>query len=432
MIANIPETPQKRVVIVGAGFGGLALAQKLAKEDLQVVLLDKNNYHQFQPLFYQVAMGGIEPSSIAFPLRKIFQKKKNVHIRITKVREIFTERKRIRTDLGEIWYDYLVLSIGTNTNFFGMQNIIENAIPMKSISEAIYLRNRVLENFEAALSTRDTDKIAGLMTVVVVGGGPTGTEVSGTLAEMKKMILPKDYPELDFNLMKIYIFESSDEVLKVMSDEAQKKGREYLEGLGVTVRTGERISDYVDGYAITSTGEKIRTDNLIWSAGVIANKIIGFPEEVYGRGGRMKVNQFNQVEGFNDVFAVGDLAAMSDDPDFPEGHPQLAQPAIQQGKLLAENLPKLIKGKPMEGFEYRDLGSMATIGRNKAVVDLPKWKFQGLFAWIVWMFVHLMAILGVKNKVLVFINWFWNYITYDQSLRLIIRPRLTKKVKSEM
>ena len=269
------------------------------------------------------------------------------------------------------------------------------------------------------------------MTMVVVGGGPTGTEVSGTLAEMKKMILPKDYPELDFDLMKIYIFESGDGVLKVMSEEASKKGLEYLEDLGVTVRIGERIADYVDGYAITSTGEKIRTDNLIWSAGVIANKIEGFPDTVYTRGGRIKVNQYNQVEGFTDVFAVGDLACMSGDEDFPEGHPQLAQPAIQQGKLLASNLIKFMNNKPMKGFEYNDLGSMATIGRNKAVVDLPKWKFQGLFAWFVWMFVHLMGILGVKNKVLVFINWFWSYMTYDQSLRLIIRPRVTKKVKAE-
>ncbi|WP_367914079.1 NAD(P)/FAD-dependent oxidoreductase [Leadbetterella sp. DM7] len=431
MIANIPETPRKRVVIVGAGFGGLALAQKLAQEEIQVVLIDKNNYHQFQPLFYQVAMAGLEPSSIAFPLRKIFQKKKNVHIRVTKVRAIHPERKKISTDLGEIWYDYLVLGIGTNTNFFGMQNIIENAIPMKSVSEAIYLRNRVLENFEAALSTRDQDKIAGLMTMVVVGGGPTGTEISGTLAEMKKMILPKDYPELDFNLMKIYIFESGDGVLKVMSEEASRKGKEYLEELGVTVRTGERIADYIDGYAITSTGEKIRTDNLIWSAGVIANKIEGFPPEVFGRGGRIKVNQYSQVEGFTDVFAIGDLAAMSGDPAFPEGHPQLAQPAIQQGKLLASNLLKLINDQPMKPFEYKDLGSMATIGRNKAVVDLPRWKFQGGFAWFVWMFVHLMGILGVKNKVLVFINWFWNYVTYDQSLRLIIRPRVTRKIKPD-
>ena len=431
MNPNIPETSQKRIVIVGAGFGGLALAQKLAGKDVQVVLIDKNNYHQFQPLFYQVAMAGLEPSSISFPLRKVFQKKRNVFIRITRVTAVNTKEKKITTGLGEISYDYLVLGLGTQTNFFGMKNIIDNAIPMKSISEAIYLRNRVLENFEAALTAQTQDEIEGLLTIVVVGGGPTGTEVSGTLAEMRKMILPKDYPELDLNRMKIYIFESGNEVLKVMSEEASGKGRQYLEELGIIVRTGERISDYVDGYAVTSTGEKIRTNNLIWSAGVVTNKIDGFPEETFGRGGRFKVNSFNQVEGFEDVFAVGDMAIMSGDSDFPEGHPQLAQPAIQQAKLLAKNLLKREQGKAMKPFQYRDLGSMATIGRNKAVVDLPKWKFQGLFAWYVWMFVHLMAILGVKNKILVFINWFWSYVTYDQSLRLIIRPRITSKTKAE-
>lgn len=423
MIANIPETSRKRVVIVGAGFGGLALAQKIAKEDFQVVLLDKNNYHQFQPLFYQVAMAGLEPSSISFPLRKIFQRRKNVHIRVTKVNSIKAEQKRIYTDLGEIWYDYLVLAMGTDTNFFGMQNIMQHAIPMKSVSEAIYLRNLVLENFEAALSTRNPDEIAGLMTMVVVGGGPTGTEVSGTLAEMKKMILPKDYPELDFDLMKIYIFESSPAILEVMSKDASEKSEQYLKELGVIVRTGERITDYVDGYAITSKGDKIRTNNLIWSAGVISNKIEGFTEEIYGRGRRMKVNQFNQVEGFEDVFAVGDQAIMSGDPNFPNGHPQVAQPAIQQGENLAKNFVKLNRGEAIKAFEYNDLGSMATIGRHKAVVDLPKWKFQGVFAWYVWMFVHLMSILGVKNKIMIFINWFWSYFTYDQSLRLIIKPK---------
>lgn len=429
MNPNIPETSHKRVVIVGAGFGGLAVAQKLANKDVQVVLLDKNNYHQFQPLFYQVAMAGLEPSSISFPLRKVFQKKRNVYIRITKVTGVDTEEKTVHTGLGPISYDYLVLGIGTNTNFFGMKNIIENAIPMKSISEAIYLRNRVLENFEAALTAKTRDEIEGLLTIVVVGGGPTGTEVSGILAEMKKMILPKDYPELDLNLMKIYIFESGSGVLKVMSDKASVKGRLYLEELGVTVRTGERIADYVDGYAITSTGEKIRTNNLIWSAGVTTNKIDGFPEEVYGRGNRLKVNVFNQVNGFEDVFAIGDMAAMSGDEAWPDGHPQLAQPAIQQAKLLSKNLLKLIKGKNMKPFKYKDLGSMATIGRNKAVVDLPHWKFQGVFAWLVWMIVHLFSILGVKNKLFVFINWFWSYVTYDQSLRLIIRPRITEKTK---
>jgi NADH dehydrogenase len=424
MNPNIPETNQKRVVIVGAGFGGLVFAQKLAKQDFQIVLIDKNNYHQFQPLFYQVAMAGLEPSSISFPLRKIFQHTPNVHIRITKVNALDSSKQSITTDLGEISYDYLVLGLGTDTNFFGNQNMMDKAIPMKSVSEAIFLRNRVLQNLEDALTTEDPLEREGLMNMVVVGGGPTGVEVSGTLAEMKKIILPKDYPELDFKLMKIYLFESSPEVLEVMSDEASAKGKEYLEQLGVIVKTGIRIVDFDGEYAYTSTDEKIRTNNVVWAAGVKANAITGFSSEIFGRGGRIKVNEFNQVEGFKNIFALGDLALMTTDVDFPNGHPQMAQPAIQQGKLLAQNFTKIINNRSPKAFKYKDLGSMATIGRNLAVVDLPFWKFQGIFAWYVWMFVHLMSILGVKNKILIFINWLWNYITYDQSLRLIIKPKI--------
>ena len=424
MNPNIPETNQKRVVIVGAGFGGLVFAQKLAKQDFQIVLIDKNNYHQFQPLFYQVAMAGLEPSSISFPLRKIFQHTPNVHIRITKVNALDTSKQSITTDLGEISYDYLVLGLGTDTNFFGNQNMMDKAIPMKSVSEAIFLRNRVLQNLEDALTTEDPLEREGLMNMVVVGGGPTGVEVSGTLAEMKKIILPKDYPELDFKLMKIYLFESSPEVLEVMSDEASAKGKEYLEQLGVIVKTGIRIVDFDGEYAYSSTDEKIRTNNVVWAAGVKANAITGFSSEIFGRGGRIKVNEFNQVEGFKNIFALGDLALMTTDADFPNGHPQMAQPAIQQGKLLAQNFTKIISNRSPKAFKYKDLGSMATIGRNLAVVDLPFWKFQGIFAWYVWMFVHLMSILGVKNKILIFINWLWNYITYDQSLRLIIKPKI--------
>jgi NADH dehydrogenase len=424
MNPNIPETNQKRVVIVGAGFGGLVFAQKLAKQDFQIVLIDKNNYHQFQPLFYQVAMAGLEPSSISFPLRKIFQHTPNVHIRITKVNALDTSKQSITTDLGEISYDYLVLGLGTDTNFFGNQNMMDKAIPMKSVSEAIFLRNRVLQNLEDALTTEDPLEREGLMNMVVVGGGPTGVEVSGTLAEMKKIILPKDYPELDFKFMKIYLFESSPEVLEVMSDEASAKGKEYLEQLGVIVKTGIRIVDFDGEYAYSSTDEKIRTNNVVWAAGVKANAITGFSSEIFGRGGRIKVNEFNQVEGFKNIFALGDLALMTTDADFPNGHPQMAQPAIQQGKLLAQNFTKIISNRSPKAFKYKDLGSMATIGRNLAVVDLPFWKFQGIFAWYVWMFVHLMSILGVKNKILIFINWLWNYITYDQSLRLIIKPKI--------
>jgi NADH dehydrogenase len=424
MTPNIPETYQTRIVIVGAGFGGLALAQKLAKHDFQIVLIDKNNYHQFQPLFYQVAMAGLEPSSISFPLRKIFQNKPNVHIRITKVLKVETEKQTLETELGELSYDYLVMAMGADTNFFGMQNIIDNAMPMKSVTEAIYLRNKVLQNLEDALSATDADTREGLMNMVVVGTGPTGVEVSGTLAEMKHLILPKDYPELDFNLMKIYLFGASPEVLEVMSKEASIKSKEYLEHLGVIVRNGVRITDFDGKYAYTQAGEKIRTNNVVWAAGIKGNSIEGFPKEVYATGNRLKVNSFNQVDGLPNVFALGDIALMNGDPKFPHGHPQVAQTAIQQGELLAKNLLRILRKEEPIGFKYKDLGSMATVGRHLAVVDLPFWKFQGAFAWYVWMFVHLMAILGVKNKIMVFINWLWNYVTYDQSLRLIIKPKV--------
>ncbi|SOE19811.1 NADH dehydrogenase [Spirosomataceae bacterium TFI 002] len=429
MFANLPETNQKRIVIVGAGFGGLALAQKLCKFDFQVVLIDKNNYHQFQPLFYQVAMAGLEPSSIAFPIRKVFQDKPNVHVRITTVNSIDTNRQCLHTEIGIVNYDYMVLAMGAGTNFYGNKNIEEKALGMKTISEAIYLRNRILQNFEEALSNPDPEAVKGLMTVVVVGGGPTGVEVSGTLAEMKKIILPKDYPELDFENMRIILYQSSKGVLPTMSDEAGAKGKEYLEDLGVEVIIGERISEFDGQYATTNKGNKIRTNNLVWAAGIKPNKIEGLSDESYSRSGRLIVNEYNKLKSYPNIFAIGDLAEMTS-KEFPDGHPQVAQPAIQQGELLAKNLRKLIQGENLEPFVYKDLGSMATVGRHLAVVDLPFWRFQGLFAWYVWMFVHLMAILGVKNKLLVFINWLWNYVTYDQSLRLIIKPKSVKESKA--
>lgn len=424
MTPNIPKTEQKRVVIVGAGFGGLMLARKLSDQaDLQIVLIDKNNYHQFQPLFYQVAMAGLEPSSISFPLRKVFQSKKNVHIRVTKVQRVNTAANAIETDLGAIEYDFLVLAMGADTNFFGMKNVIENAMPMKSVGEALSIRNRMLENFEEALSVETLEERQGLMNIVIVGGGPTGVEIAGTLAEMKRHILPKDYPELNFDSMQIYLYESSPEVLEMMSDEASAKAKEYLTDLGVNLRLGVRITDFDGKHAYTNTGDRLRTNNLIWAAGVKANGIEGLPSEAAGRGGRLKVNRFNQVEGAQNVFAIGDLALMTEEK-YPNGHPQLAQPAIQQGELLAKNVARLLRGQAMQPFTYKDLGSMATVGRNLAVVDLPFWKFQGFFAWLTWMFVHLISIVGVKNRLLIFINWLWNYATYDQSLRLIIKPKV--------
>lgn len=423
MLPNIPDTNYKRVVIVGAGFGGLALAREIAKrDDLQVVLIDRNNYHQFQPLFYQVAMAGLEPSSISFPLRKVFQSKKNVHIRITEVHGVSPDRRSITTDLGEITYDYLVIATGASTNYFGMKEIEERAIPMKTVSEALALRNRILQNFEDALSVDSDDQREGLMSVVVVGGGPTGVELSGTLAEMRSFILPKDYPELDFSGMQIHLLEGSDKVLGSMSAESASKSQKYLEEMGVIVHTGQVVTGFDGKYVTTKQGLKLRADNLVWAAGIKANPLNGLNPEVIVRGGRIKVDQYNRVEGYDNVFALGDVATMSEGK-WENGHPQLAQPAMQQGKALARNVWRVMDGKKAIPFAYKDLGSMATVGRNRAVVDLPFWKFQGFFAWLTWMFVHLMSIVGVKNRVLTLINWVWSYITYDQSLRLILRPK---------
>jgi NADH dehydrogenase len=426
MPLNIPKTTQKRIIVIGAGFGGLQVAQSLAgNDDFQIVLIDKNNYHQFQPLFYQVATAGIEPSAISFPLRLAFHNHPNVHVRVASVTKIISENNTIETNLGEIQYDYLILAIGADTNFYGNKNIEEKALPMKSVGEALGLRNRLLENFEKALVSDNEEDKSGLLNIVVVGGGPTGVEVSGTLAEMKKHVLPKDYPELNFDLMQIYIVESGTELLGPMSKNAQVKSKEYLEQLGVKVMLDSRVSDFDGQYVYFADNSKIRTNNLVWAAGVKANAIEGINPSIIMRGGRMKVNSYSQVDGYENIFALGDVALMTEEK-YPNGHPQVAQPAIQQGKLLAKNLVNLIRGNELKAFKYRDLGSMATVGRNLAVVDLPFWKFQGFFAWLTWMFVHLMAIVGVKNKVLIFINWLWNYVTYDQSLRLIIRAKSPK------
>jgi len=424
MLPNIPYTQYKRIVIIGAGFGGLALARELAKrDDLQVVILDKNNYHQFQPLFYQVATAGLEPSSISFPLRKVFQSKKNVHIRVTEVTAVHTDRKSLDTSLGEITYDFLIIATGATTNYFGMKEIEERAIPMKSVAEALALRNRMLQNLEDALAVDTDDEREGLMSVVVVGGGPTGVELAGTLSEMRKYILPKDYPELDFSMMKIYLLEGLDKLLPVMSEQSSKKSQEYLEKMGVTILTGQSVAGYDGRHVTTKQGMKIRTDNLVWAAGVKANVMNGINPDVLVKGGRIKVDEFNRVQGYSDIFAIGDVASMSEGK-FQNGHPQLAQPAMQQGKALAKNIWRALDEKSPEPFVYNDLGSMATIGRNKAVVDLPFIKFQGFFAWLTWMFIHLISIVGVKNKILTFINWFWSYVTFDQSLRLILTPKV--------
>ena len=426
MNPNIPQTDRKRVVIVGAGFGGLKLARRLSRgKEFQVVLINKQNYHEFQPLYYQVATAGLEANSILFPLRSVFGDCKNVHIRVTNVTGVRPADKAVDTELGPVTYDYLVMATGADTNFFNQQNITEKALPMKSVSEAITLRNRILQNFEDALSVETLDEKEGLMDVVVVGGGPTGVELCGTLAEMRKTVLPEDYPELDFKMMDIYLIESGAELLGPMSVQSQEHSLAYLQKLGVNVRLNTRVKDF-DGRTVTmNDGTTLRTNNLIWAAGVRANPPAGIPPEVIGRGNRVLVNRYSQVQGFTDVFAIGDLALMTEET-WPNGHPQVAQPAIQQGRHLARNLLRWVRNEKPEEFTYRDLGTMATIGRGLAVVDLPFLKFQGFFAWLTWLFVHLMSIVGVKNRLSIFLNWMANYLTYNNSLRLIIKPKLPK------
>lgn len=414
----------KKLVIVGAGFAGLRLARALKNKNFEIWLIDKNNYHQFQPLFYQVATSGLEASSISFPLRKVFQSHKNVHIRCTEVNSVDTVAKKIVTAIGHFDYDYLVIATGATTNFFGNAQIEDNAFPMKSVGQALYLRNKILQNFEDALIADDENRQA-LLNIVVVGGGPTGVEVSGALAEMKKKILPKDYPEIDFNNMNIFLVEAGPKTLGSMSENASKKSRQYLQELGVNVSTSVHVMAY-DGMNVSlSTGEKISTKTLIWAAGIKGNALEGFADAVITRGNRLAVNRYNQVQGFDTVFAIGDIAYMVTEK-YPNAHPQVATVANEQADALVKNILRLQENKPMHPFEYKDKGSMATVGRHLAVVDLPFYKFQGFVAWLFWMFLHLMLILGLKNKLLIFINWLWKYFTFDQSLRLIIKPGKNK------
>ncbi len=430
MSVNIArENGKKRVVIVGGGFGGLKLANELSGAGFQVILLDKNNYHQFPPLIYQVASAGLEPSSISFPFRKIFSKKKDVYFRMGEARLVYPEKNILQTSIGKIEYDYLVLAAGTTSNFFGNKHIEEEAIPMKTLSEAMGLRNALLSNFERSVTCATEQERRELLNVVIVGGGATGVEIAGALAEMKRYVLPKDYPDMDNNLLHIYLLEATDRLLAGMSSESSVKSAEFLRSMGVKVCLGKKVLDYQDHKVILEDGTEIPTRTFIWVSGVCANAIGNLPDSVYGRGRRLKVDAYNHVEGFSNIFSIGDQCIMlGADPDYPNGHPQLAQVAIQQGKLLADNLLRKEKGQAMKPFRYRNLGSMATVGRNKAVAEFSKVKTQGWIAWLLWLVVHLRSILGVRNKINVLMNWMWSYLTYDRSFRLIIYARKAKEV----
>ena len=416
MKANIEHTDKKRIVIVGGGLGGLELAFKLVDDDYQVVLIDKNNYHQFPPLIYQVASGGLEPSSISFPFRRLFQGKKDFFFRMAKVESVNTDKKIINTTVGEIDYDYLVMAFGAKTNFFGNKDIEATTLPMKSVSEAMRLRNTILRNLELALTEEDPARKQALMNIVVVGGGASGVEIAGAVAEMKKNIIARDYPDLDSSQMHIYLVNAVDRLLSAMDPVSSKRAERDLKELHVHIRQPQFATEYKDGILKTSAGLEIPTQTVIWVSGICANTVEGFPAESIGHAGRFLTDRFCRVKGVKDVYAIGE-------EEYPLGHPQLAQVAMQQAKTVAKNFKAMSKGKELKPFKYKNLGVMATIGRNHAVAEISGKKFGGFPAWALWLVVHLRSILGVKNKTFILLNWVWNYINYKQSLRLILKAK---------
>ena len=436
MSINIQRNQKKRVVIVGGGLGGLRLAEDLYGSGMQVVLIDKNNFHQFPPLIYQIASAGIDPSSISFPFRQIFRKRKDFYFRMAEARMVDTEKKILQTSIGKIDYDYLVLAAGATTNFFGNKNIEEWAIPMKTVPEAMGLRNALLSNFERALTCATEEERQELLNVVIVGGGATGVEIAGALSEMKHYVIPYDYPDMDSSLMHIYLIEAGDRLLAGMSQDSSKKAYDFLKSMGVDIQFGKMVTDYRDHKVIMKDGTEIPTRTFLWVSGIRANAMPGISEDHLGRGFRFKVDQFNRIPGLNDVFAIGDQCLQTTDPAYPNGHPQVAQVAIQQAKNLAKNIKRINEGhaddNSLTPFKYNNLGSMATIGRNKAVVEIGKFHSQGFFAWILWLVVHLRSILGVKNKMMVLINWLWKYVSYNDSIRMITYATKPREVVERM
>jgi NADH dehydrogenase len=413
-----------KLVILGGGFGGLKLATKLNNvKGFEITLIDRFNHHQFQPLFYQVATSGLDASNISFPLRKVFHNSKNVHLRVAQVHQIHSETNTVSTNIGDFKYDVLVIATGADTNFFGNKNLMDHALPMKSTTEALQLRYKLLQNFERALSATSEKELEQLMTIVVVGGGPTGVELSGAIADMRRFVLPKDYPELDFSKMKIYLLEGAGKTLATMSEGSSEDSKKYLEKLGVLVKLNNTVKDYDGTNVLLQNNEVIEAKTVIWAAGIRGNVPEGINKELIAKGNRIKVDRHNLAEGTKNIYAIGDVAYM-EEPAYPHGQPQVAQTALQHATLLAKNLQTIVEGKSeLKDFTYNDKGSMATVGRNLAVVDIPKPKlhFGGFLAWMTWMGLHLFLILGVKNKFFVFLNWLYNYFTYDQNLRLIFK-----------
>lgn len=411
------ETREK-IVIIGGGFAGLKLAETLNNRNKKVILIDKVNHHMFQPLFYQVACGRIEPSNISFPFRKVFQDSRNTYFRMTEVQKVLPEENKIITADAEFRYDKLVIATGCKTNFFGNEKMESLAFGMKNTQEAIAIRNHILLTFEKLIIERSRSD-DGNWNIVIVGSGPTGVELAGAFAEMKKDILPRDYPHMNFTNLNIILVSSTEKPLSVMSQQSQDKSEEYLKDLGVVFMSGERVTDYDGDKVHLASGKTIAANNVIWAAGVTGNIIDGLNPEVMLKN-RYIVDRYNRIKGYDNIFAIGDIAYM-ETPKYPQGHPQVANVAINQGRNLGKNLLKKSTAD-WKQYEYEDRGSMATIGKHRAVVDLPKLKFQGFFAWYFWMFLHLMLILSVRNKLAIFFNWMWSYINKDSSLRLIIIP----------
>ena len=413
------------IVVIGGGFAGVNIAKSLAnKKNFQVTLVDKNNYNFFPPLIYQVATAYLEPTSISYPFRKLFSGKDNLHFRLGEVKKIVPAENKIILDSGELTYDQLVFATGAETNYFGMENVKQHAIPMKTLSDALEMRNRLLEQMEKAVISNDAAEIKKLVTIVIAGGGPTGVELAGMFAEMKNGILRKEYPALSGKGVEIILVDGGNVVLAPMSPQSQQDTFEALTKLGVKIKFDYQVKDYVDDTILFTNGERIATKNLIWAAGVTASVFEGLPVESYGRGRRMLVDEYNKLNGTENIYAVGDTCFQTTDTHFPNGHPQVAQVAIQQGLNLAKNFQSLVNGKALNAFIYVDKGSMAIIGRNKAVVDLPKPRLhlKGFIAWLAWLFIHLLSLITYRNRVRTFWNWMIAYFTKDQSLRMIIRP----------